>query len=59
MGKVFSLFGLVLDVYGGSDEASSLPSGVKAKLVTRVPNGIKEIGERSLAPVAMRQPAGI
>ena len=38
---------------------SSLPSAVKLKLVVRVPSGIKEIGERSLAAVAMRQPEGI
>jgi hypothetical protein len=59
VGKGFSLLGLVFDVYGGSDKTSSLPSAVKLKLVLIVPNGIKEIGESSLAVVAMRQPAGI
>ena len=37
----------------GSDNASSFPSAVK--LVLGVPKGIEEIGERSLAPLAVRQ----
>lgn len=48
----------MLDLAGGSDEASSLPSAVKLSVVVGVPRGIKGIGESCEAEAAMRHPEG-